>query len=205
MPLEFQTISHGPVAFGFFNIQTDLLLLEHYFLYASDFCRQISLMAREDAKDAPLYHWETEFIQKAEDMGDLMGAIHGIRYLGFIGEVYRRFPFPDEPAEFRQSPEGFENRGRIQEIIEKYAKKTSLTITPHEETKTLEIGEYIFSREEFHELLDYVWLGGYPRWKDGIRPGYVMHMKVDSEKSRNWLFKGMVFTREKIPSIRSLK
>ena len=196
MPLEFQTISHGPIAFGFFNIETDLLLLERYFLYAGDFCRQASLMAKEDLHEGQLYHWEADFIQKAEDMGDLMGAIHGIRYLGFIGEVYRHFPFPAEPRRFKQNPEGFQNRALIQEIIQKYAQKTSLSITPDEESKTLEIGEYIFSREAFHEILDYVWLGGYPRWENGVRPNDVMHMKVDVEKSQNWLFKGMVFTKE---------
>ncbi len=200
MPLEFQTISHGPIAFGFFNIETDLLLLERHFLYASDFCRQISLMAKEALQAAHLYQWEADFIQRAEDMGDLMGAIHGIRYLGFIGEVYRRFPFPAEPAEFKQNPEGFENRAIIQDIIQKYAQRVSLSLTLDEESRTLEIGEYIFSREEFHEILDYVWLGGYPRWKDGIRPGYVMHMKVDVQKSKNWLFDGMNFTMEKAGS-----
>jgi hypothetical protein len=198
MPLEFQSISHGPVAFGFFNIETDLLLLERYLFYAGDFCRRISQMAQDDLNGTRLYQWEADLIQKAEDMGDLMGAIHGIRYMGFIGEVYRRFPFPEDPDEFKQSPEGFENRVIIQEIVRKYALKASLSLTLDEESKTMEIGEYIFSREEFHELLDYVWLGGYPRWKDAIRPGYVMHMKVDAEKSQNWLFKGMVFSKEKI-------
>ena len=198
MPLEFRTISHGPIAFGFFNIETDLLLLERYFLYAGDFCRQTSLMAKEDLHEGQRYHWEADFIQKAEDMGDLMGAIHGIRYLGFIGEVYRHFPFPAEPQRFKQNPEGFQNRALIQEIIQKYAQKTSLSITPDEESKTLEMGEYIFSREEFHEILDYVWLGGYPRWENGVRPNDVMHMKVDVEKSQNWLFKGIGFTKEKI-------
>ena len=197
MPLEFQSISHGPIAFGFFNIETDLLLLEHYFMYADDFCGQVSRMAREETDSALLSHWDADFIEKAEDMGDLMGAIHGIRYLGFIGEVYRRFPFPTDPEDFKQSPEGFENRGQIEEIIQKYASRITLPITLDKESRTLEIGEYIFSREDFHELLDYVWLGGYPRWKDSIRPGYVMHMKVDVEKSRNWLFQGMVFTKRK--------
>lgn len=197
MPLEFQTISHGPIAFGFFNIETDLLLLERYFFYADEFCRRISQMARDDLKGMQSYQWEADLIQKPEDMGDLMGAIHGIRYLGFIGEVYRLFPFPGDPGEFKQNPEGYENRAFIQEIIRKYALKTTLSITIDEKSKTLEIGEYIFGREEFHELLDYVWLGGYPRWRDAVRPGYVMHMKVDAQKSRNWLFDGMVFTKEK--------
>ena len=37
MPLEFQSISHGKIAFGFFNIETDMILLGHYFLFARDF------------------------------------------------------------------------------------------------------------------------------------------------------------------------
>jgi hypothetical protein len=32
MPLAFDTLSHGKIAFGFFNIESDMLLLEQYFL-----------------------------------------------------------------------------------------------------------------------------------------------------------------------------
>lgn len=195
MPLEFQTISHGPIAFGFFNIDTDLLLLERYFLCAEDFCAHLSEMAQEKPAGVPIYHWDAHFIPKAEDVGDLIGAIHGIRFLGFIGEVYRNFPFPEDPKDFKQKPEGSRNRTRVQEIIEKYARKISLAVSPDQESRTIEIGEYIFSREEFHEIIDYVWLGGYPRWRDGNRPDYVMQMKEKMEKSENWLFRGMAFTR----------
>ncbi len=31
MPLSFESRSHGPVAFGFFNIESDMLLLERTF------------------------------------------------------------------------------------------------------------------------------------------------------------------------------
>ncbi|MGD2186296.1 MAG: hypothetical protein PVI71_09215 [Desulfobacterales bacterium] len=31
MPLAFESLSHGSIAFGFFNIETDMLLLENYF------------------------------------------------------------------------------------------------------------------------------------------------------------------------------
>ena len=37
MPLEFESISHGKIAFGFFNIETDMILLNHYFLFATGF------------------------------------------------------------------------------------------------------------------------------------------------------------------------
>jgi hypothetical protein len=33
MPLTFESISHGTIAFGFFNIDSDMLLLEKYFFF----------------------------------------------------------------------------------------------------------------------------------------------------------------------------
>ena len=33
MPLTFDSLSHGKVAFGFFNIESDMLLLDHYFFF----------------------------------------------------------------------------------------------------------------------------------------------------------------------------
>lgn len=33
MPLSFESRSHGPVAFGFFNIESDMLLLERTFFF----------------------------------------------------------------------------------------------------------------------------------------------------------------------------
>ena len=44
------------------------------------------------------------------DVGDLMGAIHGIRLVGFIGDTYKRFPFPAARADFKQNPDGYRNR-----------------------------------------------------------------------------------------------
>jgi len=38
MPLAFDSSSHGKIAFGFFNIETDMLLLENYFIFATQFC-----------------------------------------------------------------------------------------------------------------------------------------------------------------------
>jgi hypothetical protein len=35
MPLSFESRSHGPVAFGFFNIESDMLLLERTFFSAT--------------------------------------------------------------------------------------------------------------------------------------------------------------------------
>jgi hypothetical protein len=38
MPLAFESMSHGTIAFGFFSIDSDMLLLEQYFLFGSEFC-----------------------------------------------------------------------------------------------------------------------------------------------------------------------
>ena len=38
MPLAFESLSHRTIAFGFFNIESDMLLLDRYFLFAEDFC-----------------------------------------------------------------------------------------------------------------------------------------------------------------------
>jgi hypothetical protein len=32
MPLAFQSLSHGTITFGFFNIESDMLLLDRYFI-----------------------------------------------------------------------------------------------------------------------------------------------------------------------------
>ena len=44
MPLTFESLSHGTIAFGFFNIESDLLLCDRYFLFADDFCANIVAM-----------------------------------------------------------------------------------------------------------------------------------------------------------------
>ncbi len=45
MPLAFQSLSHGQIAFGFFNIETDMLLLDIHFFFADDFCRAVRELA----------------------------------------------------------------------------------------------------------------------------------------------------------------
>ena len=53
------------------------------------------------------------------------------------------------------------------------------------------IGNYAFNRPQFHALLSYVWLGGYPRWKDDVRPAYVVQMAAAAEASLHPLFAGI--------------
>ncbi|RLB99021.1 MAG: hypothetical protein DRH90_21110, partial [Deltaproteobacteria bacterium] len=43
-------------------------------------------------------------ISQREMIGNLSGAIHGYEFTGFIGEVYKLFPFPESHAGFKQKP-----------------------------------------------------------------------------------------------------
>jgi hypothetical protein len=192
MPLAFQSLNRGTVAFGFFNIDTDLLLLQQYFLFADDFCRHLIRMAEDKKQETHEASWEMYTIDEARKIGDLMAAIHGIRYTGFIGEVYKRFPFPKREGEFKQKPEGFQNRAWMTSLLERWAVNKMVPVRVDQENETISIGEYLFTKEVFHQLIQYVWVGGYPRWKDEIRPDYVTKMKGSFEKASGWLAQGLV-------------
>lgn len=177
MPLAFDSLSHGTIAFGFFNIESDMLLCERYFLFADDFCRYVGDMAGSAAE--PIYHasWTVRLIEAPEEIGDLMGAIHGVRFTGFMGELYRRFPFPRLPEEFKQNPEGAQTQSLVTEIISRYGNAQEIVVAADQKTMQVELGAYRFSHIQFQELLKYVWRGGYPRWKNEVRPAYVSNMK----------------------------
>ena len=57
MPLAFESMSHGTIVFGFFNIETDMLLLERYFIFGTDFCQLIEDMAVESNQAAYKRKW----------------------------------------------------------------------------------------------------------------------------------------------------
>ena len=182
MPLGFTSLSHGEIAFGFFNIETDLLLLDRYFFYADEFCRLMEELAQSADQGPATMAWSAYFIARGQDIGDLMGAIHGVRLAGFIGDVYKLFPFPLEEAGFKQKTHGRRTRPVIQPLLEKYAVKSEfpLKISPDQ---TVGLGPYVFTVDVFQQLINYVWLGGYPRWLDETRPDYVLAMRdrlVDS-------------------------
>ncbi len=197
MPLSFNSASHGNIAFGFFNINSDMLLLEHYFFYADDFCNLLSSMAQNGFNDdgsinQSEYQIKGFYIDKSEDIGDLMGAIHGIRFEGFIGELYKKFPFPQKIKNFKQDPKGIESRSFVGQLIQQFSKKNNIVLTVFE-NKDVKFCDFIFSRKVFFELINYVWQGGYPRWKDEIRPPYVTDMKNSLVQSGHPFFKGITF------------
>ena len=189
MPLAFESISHGTIAFGFFNIKTDMLLLENCFFFASDFCWEITRLARLPMGSPLMASWEGYTIPSPE-IGDLHGAISGTRLTGFIGEVYRLFPFPAFPENFRQDPDGYRNRPIIEETISRFGSHDLIYFNADIDNRRVRVGEYHFTIMGFHELLHYVWRGGYPRWKGEKRPLYVLRMKEAMERSSQPLFRG---------------
>jgi len=192
MPLAFKSISHGTIAFGFFNIDSDMLLLDRYFFFATEFCGHIIEIAEKNLEGPYETSWDVYNISDPEDIGDLMGAIHEIHYTGFIGEVYRRFPFPERPEDFKQKAEGARTRDELVEIIKTFARSFQITFVIDQETEEVSIGPYRFTRTGFQELIKYVWQGGYPRWKDEIRPDYVVAMKDKIALSSCGIFSGLI-------------
>ena len=193
MPLAFESLSHGTIAFGFFNIESDMLLCDRYFLFAEDFCRDVADMAVNAGTQVYQAAWRVWLIETADDIGDLMGAIHGIRFTGFIGELYGHYPFPGQPSAFKQNPEGHRTQSLVRNIISKYARKQEITVVVDNHKMETAIGAYRFNRIQFQELLKYIWRGGYPRWKNEIRPAYVLELKRQIMLNRKGIFEHIVF------------
>ena len=191
MPLEFDTLNHGKIAFGFFNIETDMILLEHYFFFAQEFCQHISESAQVSSNETYESSFDIYLIENHRDVGNLMGAIHGVDLRGFIGEVYKLFPFPEEREKFKQNPEGFKTRIRVEKLIQDYGQKATIQLLIPATGKQIDIGDYLFNRNSFRDLIKYVWMGGFPRWKDGIGPDYVLEMKQAIEQSKRPVFNGL--------------
>jgi len=193
MPLAFDSLSHGTIAFGFFNIESDMLLCDRYFLFADEFCTCIGAMAENAGEQFYRASWRVQVIEKAEEIGDLMGAIHGERFTGFLGELYRRFPFPQQPEEFKQNPAGAQTQPLVTEIIARYGKVQEIKVAVDPNTMEIELGAYRFNHLQFQELLKYVWRGGYPRWKNEIRPAYVLGMKNNVLLNSTGIFREIEF------------
>ncbi|WP_455393072.1 hypothetical protein [[Eubacterium] cellulosolvens] len=164
-----------------------MILIHNYFIFASDFCNW--LIEWTKGKGDLNTKKEIYIIKDPKDIGDLMGAIGGLVFTGFIGEVYKKYPFPDKPGDFRQKPEGFKTRKNIEKIIKEYAAFERIEITSSKKGKTIAIGDYVFSSEHFHEVISYIWRGGMPKWRGNERPKYVKEMMKAVITSQNWLFR----------------
>jgi hypothetical protein len=186
MPLAFPSRSHGPIAFGFFQIEIDMLLLDPLFFFADRFCRAVGELAEragEERAEVQLGGWR---ISDPARVGDLHGAIQGRRLSGFIGETYRRFPFPADPAGFKQKPDGARNREWAAALIERFGARAEFELAWDSRAATLSIAEFVFDADAFRELIGYVEVGGYPRWLDGNPPAYVRELQQVLKRTR-WL------------------
>ncbi len=70
-------------------------------------------------------------------------------------------------------------------IITSYTGLTQVLVKIDQDCAEIQIGEYAFSQQGFHALLGYLWAGGYPRWKDSVRPSYILKMREAVERSAN--------------------
>jgi hypothetical protein len=82
----------------------------------------------------------------------------------------------------------------IEDLIQHFAKRIQIPFVIDQKDDKIGIGEYLFNRASFQELVKYVWSGGFPRWKDEIRPDYVLKMKDAVGQSKNSLFDGLTLT-----------
>ena len=183
MPLAFHSLSHGPIAFGFFNIETDLLLLENYFFFAPYFCTVVKHISGKKGHESDDIDLPGYFIDQPTDIGNLGGAIQGTDLRGFIGHVYQMFPFPRNPEKFKQKPLGGANRSVVEKLLSRWARSAQIPVLVEEGAQRVSIAEFIFSKEVFRELAAYVWHGGMPGWQDNMRPGYVIEMKEAIKES----------------------
>jgi hypothetical protein len=177
MPLAFRSESHGTVAFGFFNIESDMLLLDRYFFFATDFCETICKMVKELDESTYKFSFPAYVVKNPANIGDLHGGIAGTHYSGFIGESYKRYPFPRETIKFKQQTEGFKTRDEFENIIMSFGEPVNLRLTIASRKEVVAIGPYVFTRENFSRLIDYVIGGGYPGWLDDVAPDYVLKMQ----------------------------
>jgi hypothetical protein len=169
LPLAFPSLTHGTVAFGFFNIDVDMLLLDRLFFFAHEFCSAVAQTGEDGASSIP--GWR---IDDPLDIGNLHGAIAGQDHTGFIGATYARWPFPQAPEDFKQDPGGHVNRDAAREMIAGFGVEEPIAL--ERDAGRVAIGEYAFDRTGFAALVRYVDRGGYPRWRDERRPGYVLDM-----------------------------
>ena len=186
MPLGFNTKSHGEIPVGFFNIETDMFLILDHFVFATDLCQWI--IDWSNGPDDQEHTYGFYVFDDGQKIGDLMGAISGMVFTGFIGELYKKYPFPEEKEAFKQSPEGFKTRGEVEELVKDWSEKQDVSVVISKEKGTITIGPYEFLPEDFHEVLMYIWQGGWPRYKDEVKPEYVQEMMKAVVPSEHWLF-----------------
>lgn len=188
MPLAFDTLNLGTVPFGYFNIDTDLLLLGNRFFFTDAFTTAVIAIADSTPGCPAEPIVEGYAIDEPRDMGNVMGAIHGVDLSGFIGAVYQRFPFPSRPEDFWQRAHGEDNRPVVEPMLALRSIPISIPVQVGADASQVTVEPMEFSAVWFRELVAYVWRGGYPRWLDGRRPDCVESMRAAIERSAHPLF-----------------
>ncbi len=189
MPLAFDSLNHGSVAFGFFHIETQMLILETRLFWAREFCGLMRRLARDGrpGRGEALPGWVVE----SSSLGDLHGAIAGTRLHGFFGALYRRWPFPDSPEAFRQQPVGLAPPDEVEAELLRWGRARDLAVGFGRDG--LDLDGVRFSPAQASALVDYVWRGGMPGWAGGRRPGYVLEMANDLAERPSPLLPGLSF------------
>jgi hypothetical protein len=173
MPLAFPSLSHGTIAFGFFNIEIDMLLLEQLFFFADQFCAVVVDRHRGRGPELPLPGWR---IRERGAVGNVNLAIRGLDFGGFIGATYAEFPFPRRPDGFKQKPDACRNRAWAEAAVAHFGAPEEFRVRTDPADGTVAVAEYVFDPAAFAALVDYVDRGGYPRWEGEVRPAYVAAM-----------------------------
>jgi len=177
MPLAFESESHGTIVFGFFNIESDMLLLDQHFFFATDFCAAICKMTRGQAGAMNEFPFHAYVIEDPSGIGDLHGGIAGTHHSGFIGETYKKYPFPTERMKFKQQTLGFRTRDEFERMILDFGTSIDLVLFQNRTEEQVSIGPYVFSSQNFSQLIQYVLKGGYPGWLEDLAPDYVLEMR----------------------------
>ncbi len=191
MPLAFNSLSHGTVAFGFFHIETQMLLLDRLFFWACDFCRVVTGLAQEQSGEVFQTEMAAFEITSPQDFGDLHGAIAGTALHGFLGALYRRWPFPRDPGRFRQKPQGAAPDEVVLAELGRYGRPRTMAVRAHAGHGTFDLGDYVFSRSGLQALVDYVWRGGMPGWQEARRPEYLEQAARILRQSDSPWFQGL--------------
>ncbi len=186
MPLGFVTKSHGEIPVGFFNIETDMFLILDHFVFVSDLCEWIKQWA--GGEDDQEHQHEFYVFHDGQKIGDLMGAISGNLHTGFIGELYKLYPFPPEKHKFKQHTDGWKNRVAVEKLVQEFTPPENAAVVISKAKGTITIGPYVFGPAEFHEVIMYIFRGGWPKWQDGLPPEYVKDMMMTVISSKHWLF-----------------
>ncbi len=187
MPLAFHSPSHGVVPFGYFHIDSDLLLLERRLWFTDDFTAAIVALAHADPDHRPRVSSDGFEVTDPANLGNVMGAIQGHDLGGLIGDTYRRYPFPSRPEDFRQRASGGLGRGEMLDLLARRAEPRDLEVQVRPDL-VVDVAGVRFEQAWFGELVAYVWRGGYPRWLDGVRPDCVQRMRDAVRASQHPLF-----------------